>query len=1261
MADVTSVDKDTFAREQIVSVTDKNFFVEAGAGSGKTTMLVNRMVAMVEQGKEINKICAITFTKAAASEFYNRFQEMLIKRSSPGHEWNDTGEAGMLPAPTEQTRKRCEEALKEIDLCFMGTIDSFCSMVLSEHPSEAGIPSDAHIVTDAEAKALFRQQYVKICRGEYGTDLAKKAKEFGQLFRNAEEVFAQGCLFFMNNRNVHFNNEQRQFADIDDLQSKEGDAVTRAVRCLAEHKTMLSGKNEIWESIEGIYEMVCRNWSDDFRGVLSLFKSLVSDNSSKLKVFPNADFYRCKTELESLFELGDETGYLEVKQDNELLERIEAGLNADPLPDIDSSLAAERDVLIRAIGVLRDHQQDIQCGGSSSGTAWKKIDTIYDTVSDCWGKKSKDVLKVLKKIRNLRVIPKAMVTYGTELEPVFSLNKNARVELKPGDGLTGIRDQLKNIQHSVAVQFMIDCCEHLEQAMREKGALTFFDYLYYLREMLRRDAEGNGKLIQHIYERHSYFLIDEFQDTNPLQAEVFFYLTAEKPVPRWSQCVPKPGSLFIVGDPKQSIYRFRGADVTSFLNVKKLFEKTGGTVLSLTKNFRSVKPLCEYYNKVFSSLLPDETENQSKFEEIPLPDDRGNEFQGVFTYKAYEAQKGYALGEKHSEKTDPKQIFKIIERLVNNDAYKITTKEDPEPRNIRYSDIMVITYGKKSLSPIMDQLHVENIPMKVEGRVPFADNQALAAIHQIFAAVSDKNNRAGLYGALTGTLSGLSEKELLVYKENKGNVDLGCNLDDCENNPDETFRLVASQIVKLKELHKKSQGMSPAALFSEILERFKVYETVDTDNMEVLYYTLELIRNAEQSGKIVTLQDADGFMSDLLAGRAEEERCLSLTNKRDCVHLANLHKVKGLEAPVVIMAAAAEPKFDAASRIRHHVDTDAEGYLFRLESERNENGFIITYSESSDFPGKKGDEENDLAAEEIRLMYVGATRARNALIISNRCVVFSNGTEKPNSKWKPLVDNTLPDFFVVNTNPPNGINTSRDHVDASVLYEEAEKSCALNNREREEASYKIANPSKQLVKSKLADEPENTVPSEPMDIEAADAKTTSRMAIKNVSPALLGTMVHKLMEILVTTRNKMKTDEMAAEVIREFTGPLTDNKEELKALLKRVAETMQNGGYVQRNGMPQDMLRTLLHAEEVYCEVPFSYKEVTEDGKDLLWDGTMDVVYLAGGKWHIVDYKTNADGNALDVKYQEQLEAYKKAFREITGQEADAGTYHIDI
>ena len=103
---------------------------------------------------------------------------------------------------------------------------------------------------------------------------------------------------------------------------------------------------------------------------------------------------------------------------------------------------------------------------------------------------------------------------------------------------------------------------------------------------------------------------------------------------------------------------------------------------------------------------------------------------------------------------------------------------------------------------------------------------------------------------------------------------------------------------------------------------------------------------------------------------------------------------------------------------------------------------------------------------------------------------------------------------------------------------------------------------------------------------------------------------------------------------------------------------MTDGGFPQTNGLPQDLLEILINAEEVYCEFPFSYKD---GDQTTIIKGIMDVVYRSEGKWHIIDYKTNAEGDDLDTKYQNQLSAYVKAFKETTGEDADARTYHIDV
>ena len=213
----------------------------------------------------------------------------------------------------------------------------------------------------------------------------------------------------------------------------------------------------------------------------------------------------------------------------------------------------------------------------------------------------------------------------------------------------------------------------------------------------------------------------------------------------------------------------------------------------------------------------------------------------------------------------------------------------------------------------------------------------------------------------------------------------------------------------------------------------------------------------------------------------------------------------------------------------------------------------------------------------------------------------------------------------------------------------------------EGSTYSVENPSRLRLSSKMSEEQDVNVVEEPgISVALEEEKTTDNKAAHKF-PALLGTMTHKLMEMLVSTRNSVDAANAVGEVIREYRTPVFEPYEkDLTKALTDVADRMRSGGYAQTNGLPQDILGTLLGADEVYCEVPFCYSEDGQDGR-IVWNGIMDVVYWSQGKWHIVDYKTNADGNDLDKKYQAQLSAYIKAFKATTGEDADAMTYHIDI
>ena len=299
------------------------------------------------------------------------------------------------------------------------------------------------------------------------------------------------------------------------------------------------------------------------------------------------------------------------------------------------------------------------------------------------------------------------------------------------------------------------------------------------------------------------------------------------------------------------------------------------------------------------------------------------------------------------------------------------------------------------------------------------------------------------------------------------------------------------------------------------------------------------------------------------------------------------------------------------------------------------------YFTTKGYPEEREKEKGALEAEEARKIYVAATRARNALIICE----FGGGR----NRWKTLEPELVPNIYDFISSKDYTDPEKGDLYEAKDLYKQAEKECVLNDRTGEKLSFSLENPSRLSLVSKV---------SKDKDIPGSEDEAEIQ---KNPFAALMGTMVHKLMETLVSSRGNTDIDKIVDGIINEYkTARMIPYLDKIQADLSVVAETIINGGFEQTNGLPADILKTLLDADEVYCEVSFCYKEDSKDGV-VIWNGIMDVVYCSGGKWHIVDYKTNAEGDDLDTKYQNQLSAYIKAFKETTGEDADALTYHIDV
>lgn len=1085
---------DTEARRRIREDLHTNFFVEAGAGSGKTTALVDRMTAMVEGGIDVEKICAITFTVAASREFYDRFQRKLMADSRD-------------PALSETVRERISAALERIDLCFMGTIDSFCSLLLREHPSRARVPSTIVSGDETELAGYYLREYAALKRGEYGDELLKAYHRFCEAHQNPDEVFLNAAKTFMS---AHAARWVLPDAPPDAWEQTFGprlDRLTGVLEALAARAECLNGRNKGARDAAEFLPEALRRLRQNRHG----------------RSFPDV-LYALKT--------------LSV---------------SEKVSDMDG------------LGIL--------CDPAFLGPDAEDLFVPH-------GKKGAVFCLVLQK-----------------------------------EG--GLLTDMAEYRYAVTVRFLAEFAVRAADRLRQEGILSFYDTLLYLRDMLREDAAAGGKLARHIRARHSCFLIDEFQDTDPMQAEVFFRLASEAPAEDWRDARPAPGSLFIVGDPKQSIYRFRGADVSAYLAVKKLFSSGAGEVLSLRQNFRSTDKLRQWFNRTFEVLLPEETSCQSKFDPIPVEGDAdGDEALSGARYYHTTAQ-GY-----------PADIAATIRRIVGNPDILIRTRKDLReglpPRPIEYRDIMIVTRNTKKLPLCALALKERGIPFRAEGAASFGGCPAFTAMAALISAAADPGNSAAVYRALRSRAFGFSQKEIEAFTRGGQSLCLYGHEDD--GSP------VGTALNELNEFRRQSVMLSPAAVCRAAVERFRLFRVCGTDDMEYVWYAAELLRGAISEQKIFSLTDASLFLDSLMSGEESVRRVLDLNDRQNRVLLANLHKVKGLEAPVVILA----PNAPGRHPVTIHMETDGPSQKRWVLSLRPQGFGGAPYAVTGKYPNEESREKENLAAEETRLLYVAATRAGCALLIP----------KVPGSDvWSPLyaapvedADSMIFDPAAADPEPPQ---PPKEQDPAE--WEEMIRESPLLHRGAEGETWLLRTPSDLHDSDR---EPE----------ESKEADPDADLPRGEASSLLLGTVVHRAMEMLVSSRAALTDDVIVRAITDEYLREVSEYAKEAVGILRGVLRTVREGGWKQETGVPSDILAELLSADEVYCEVPFGVSE-----GNTVTSGVMDAVYRKGDRWHVVDYKTNADPRGLDRVYGDQLAAYRAATRHLFGADPDVHTYHIPL
>ncbi|MEY2464767.1 MAG: ATP-dependent helicase/nuclease subunit [Acidimicrobiaceae bacterium] len=567
---------------------------------------------------------------------------------------------------------------------------------------------------------------------------------------------------------------------------------------------------------------------------------------------------------------------------------------------------------------------------------------------------------------------------GYGKKPLWGDDKPVIAELgtRARDASIAVLEQLRRAVLERMLPRLRDFTAAGVEERRSRGRLEFHDLLVHARNLLRADAGVRAGLASRI----DVILIDEFQDTDPIQLDIAFLLAAadpSAPPAPWAEAELAPGKLLIVGDPKQSIYGFRGADISLWDRTRSRF---GPDVVRLDQNFRTVPQLLAWVNEVFAEVIAEGEEGmQPSFDRLAAfrPDLR--EGPAVMIV-------GGPVDQLPVAELREREASDLAELIVSlrADGVTVSPPEGPEgapPRPLRFDDIALLVPTRTPLAQLERALDRHDIPSRVESRSLIWATDAVRELLAVLAAIDDPADEVALIAALRSPGFACSDVDLLEWREAGGWW-------DHRGEPPEGLdpdHPVARAMAALHTLH-RDRGTVPVNELVErvVRERGLVELTFaqrrPRDHWRRLRFVVDQARAfVEGGGRSVgefvawaELQMDEG--AQVVETPAPEP-------DDDAVRILTIHGSKGLEFPVVVLAGLASSGRDNGPWVRWG-DERPEVAVGPKGSRFATTGFAAaaeTASEAADY-------------EDQRLLYVAATRARDHLVVSLHHSMKGQGT-----------------------------------------------------------------------------------------------------------------------------------------------------------------------------------------------------------------------------------------------------------------------------
>jgi ATP-dependent exoDNAse (exonuclease V) beta subunit len=546
---------------------------------------------------------------------------------------------------------------------------------------------------------------------------------------------------------------------------------------------------------------------------------------------------------------------------------------------------------------------------------------------------------------------------------------------------------------SVLIAELMPVMQRFRDHKRAAALLDFDDLIFAARDLLR----GHHAVRRALARRYPYVLVDEFQDTDPLQTEIFWRLCGDVPAgsshENWADFKIRPGALFLVGDPKQAIYRFRGADVMAYVRARTSFlAQDGDSILSISTNFRSCAPILTYVNERFE--VPLSSAGQPGFTRLDAFHAARGDAPCVAALNVAVANEDGKASAEHQRDGEAEAVALMCRHFIGN--ARIVDRKTGESRLCRAGDIALLAPTGRDLWRYEEALERRGVPVATQAGKGLFRRQEIQDLIALTRVLADRRDTLALGALLRGPLVGLSEEQLLDIiwalpraagePETIPRLDLGVDPEVVQH------PLARDILTKLQTLRRRSNATTPHDLLSQAVDVLRVRPILLQRHGGQAERALANVDLYLSLARAFAVRGLRAFSEAMTAAWTDESRAVEgrPDAQEEAVALYTMHAAKGLEWPIVVPVNTMTSVLSAEAAV---VDRQSDLFYCPIFGVRP-----VGYEEARDA------ERAELDRERIRLWYVAATRARELLVIPRLDVPASR------LAWIALLDLSLPNL-----------------------------------------------------------------------------------------------------------------------------------------------------------------------------------------------------------------------------------------------------------